>query len=312
MKDFLKIFFILCLIVASFFWGRNFGENSSQMAKEAKLAESEIAKNQQAQEEIHILKEKIQNLLDSSDLKKVDDLLGKIMTLFLVDLGLRVSNDRLAEFEQTKTNIKLNCNQLSEKPMPPTPSTPLKHNSEPELDHNDVAVKTKTLPFNVKQFKSNEWILQNAEDNNQIWSSLKKLELKSLNPVLDGATDSKIEDVKNYKGEYRGNIIDQLGNNYATLVIKIHTRESVDKPIYGQISITRNGKNESTSTFQGADFAYKNSEINSLFVQMGSSRFLQLYKLESQNKIAGYLYERMVNTTTNTIGRFVLVNTDLN
>ena len=88
MKDFLKIFLVLCAVVGAFFFGRNYGEVTQVESSEFKTLKSDNFNNQNAQVELKNLKEKFQNLLDSSDLKKADEVLGKIMTIFFFFFSL--------------------------------------------------------------------------------------------------------------------------------------------------------------------------------------------------------------------------------
>lgn len=95
MTDFLKIFFVLCGIVAAFLFGRNYGEKTVVESKEYIKMRSDSAQTEKAEAELAGLKAKFQDLLDdSSDLKKADEVLSKIMTVFLADLSLHLSEDK--------------------------------------------------------------------------------------------------------------------------------------------------------------------------------------------------------------------------
>lgn len=71
MKDFLKILFVLVIVVIAFVSGRNYGESSILESKDYKETKSNLADSTRSDEELRLMKEKFQNLLDSADLKKL-------------------------------------------------------------------------------------------------------------------------------------------------------------------------------------------------------------------------------------------------
>ncbi|MBC7457223.1 MAG: hypothetical protein H7235_03015 [Bdellovibrionaceae bacterium] len=308
MKDFLKIFLVLCALVSAFFYGRNYGEDSKVESSEFKNLKSDHFNNKNAQEEIVNLKEKFQKLLDSSDLKKSDEILGKIMTIFLADLNLQLTADQQKDIEIGKRVCVI---------KPPEPVVTLKAEitseikSDPKhVDEEPVIEAKKSGIKNEGKFKAAELEIAESDNIDSISKALAKVELKKIDSLLDGAAPSTFQQSKKFFGDYRGSIIDVTGKVYGSVIIEIKNTPGDKDPIKGKIQLLREGKPFSTSTFASTELGYTPENFQATVVQMGSTNYLQLYKSESAQKIAGIFYERLVNGTTKTIGHFILSRTD--
>ncbi len=308
MKDFLKIFVVLCAVVGAFFFGRNYGEETKIESSEFKTLKSDNFNNKNAQEELANLKEKFQKLLDSSDLKKSDEILGKIMTIFLADLSLQ-----LTEGQQKDIEIgKLACVTKL-----PDSSIAFKTETKPELKpnpkHEDEEPLVETKKSGIKnegKFKAAEFEIAEAGDIDSLRRALTKLEVNKIDSLLDGSSPTSFQKSKKFFGEYRGSIIDVTGKVYGSVIMDIKNTPENKEPIAGKIQLLRDGVPFSTKTFTDTQLGYTPENFQAIVLQMGPSNYLQLYKSESIQKVAGIFYERLVNGTTKTIGTFILSRTD--
>jgi len=310
MKDFLKIFFILVAVVIAFVTGRNYGEMSVVESKEYKENKSQQAENTRVDEELKLMKDKFQSLLDSADLKKADEVYGKMMTLFLVDLGLRISDQQQKDLDAGKTQLLMCAAQAGHtsaiKSMVPaaqviTPKTLVEEAEAPK------AQRFSQMP--AGRFKSTEWTLVNSSSNSEILKNLEKVKLTDIDAFLKGAPQTTLADLQKYFGTFRGRVSAVDGSNYGSLVVEIGPSAEKANMVTGEVKFFREGKVQSNSAFTSDTWGYRPEGYQGNMVSMGD-RYLQIYKIESSDKIAGNFYERLPNGTTKLIGSFVLNRTD--
>jgi hypothetical protein len=309
-KDFLKILAVLIVIVIAFVTGRNYGEQSVVESKEFKDNKTLLADTTRAEEELRITKEKFQALLDSADLKKADEIYGKIMTIFLVDLGLRISEAKQKDLDEGKNKLSMCVDPKSNRPVEKVVEKP-KEEPQPTRAEEMRQEKEKTERFsqlNPGRFKSTEWTLMNSDSNAEIRRNLEKLKLTDIDAFIKGAPETSYENVLKYFGTYRGKVTAVDDSDYGSLVIAIGPGEKQNHAT-GDVKFYRKGKQESHGSFTSASWGYSPAGYQGNMVQLGG-RFLQIYKLESAQKLAGNFYERLPNGTTKLIGSFVLNRTD--
>jgi hypothetical protein len=309
MKDFIKIFLVLCGIVASFFYGRSYGEKTLTESSEMKNLRSENYLNQNSQAELDNLKTKFQSLLDSSDLKKADEILGKVMTIFLADLGLRLSEAKQNELDEGKRICLQNQNNLIQKK-----TTEVVEETKTTTSTEPVAAVKEKDPLEIKnlaQFKGAEFAIHEAQNTADIRKALEKLEVKKIDSLLDGAADSTPEQSKKFLGSYRGTVVAADKTEYGTLVMNIEDSGNKEAPFKGVIQLFRGGNASSTSRFTTSNLGFAANNSSALIVNNGSgSSFLQLYKIEKLNKVAAIYYDRLPNGTSKTLGTVILSRTD--
>lgn len=310
MKDFLKILFVLVIVVIAFVTGRNYGETSVLESEDYKKIKSNISDNANSAEELRLMKEKFQSLLDSADLKKADEVYGKMMTLFLVDLGLRISEQQQKDLDMGKAHLA-SC-------LPSTPNQVIvtKDIDKPvdttKVSPTEVVKPAREPKFSVLpagRFKSTEWTLVNSSSNSEILKNLEKVKLTDIDAFLKGAPETPFSELQKYYGTFRGRVSAVDGTNYGSLVIAIGPSSDKNNQVTGEVKLYRNGNNESTSNFTSNTWGYTPSGFQGNMVSMGG-RFLQIYKIENADKLAGNFYERLPNGTTKLIGSFVLSRTD--
>lgn len=309
MKDFIKIFLVLITVVVAFVFGRSYGEQSILESKEFKDNKSSQAENARAEEELKLMKDKFQSLLDSADLKKADEVYGKMMTLFLVDLGLRISEQQQKDLDAGKSQLLICAAQSGQLPaikMPQAPPQVVIPKTLPE----EALKAPKFSQVAPGRFKSTEWTLVNSSSSNsEILKNLEKVKLTNIDAFLVAAPETQFSDLQKYYGTFRGRVVAVDGSNYGSLVMTIGQHAEKANNVSGEVQFYRGGKAESTSTFNGATWGYTPTGYQGNMVSMGG-RFLQIYKIESADKVAGNFYERLPNGTTKLIGSFVLNRTD--
>lgn len=307
MKDFLKILFVLVAIVTAFVFGRNYGEQSIFESKEFKDNKSSQEENARAEEELKLMKDKFQLLLDSADLKKADEVYGKMMTLFLVDLGLRISDQQQKDLDTGKTQLLACAAQagLASAIMPVAPAQV----SAPKTLTEETRKVARFSHLAPGRFKSTEWILVNSASNSEIKASLEKLKLTDIDAFLKNAPETSAAEVQKYFGTFRGRVSAVDGSNYGSLVIMIGSVLGKENTVTGSVKLYRQGNLESDSRFTSVNWGFTPTGYQGNLVAI-ETRFLQIYKLESSDKIAGNFYERLPNGTTKHIGSFVLNRTD--
>lgn len=254
------------------------------------------------------MKDKFQSLLDSADLKKADEVYGKMMALFLVDLGLRISDQQQKDLDAGKTQLLMCAAQAGNAPaikpaVPAQVSTPKALTEEAE---GPKAPRFSQMP--AGRFKSTEWTLVNSSSNSEILKNLEKVKLTDIDAFLKGAPQTSFSDLQKYFGTFRGRVSAVDGSNYGSLVIEIGPAEKANQ-VTGEVKFFREGKVQSNSAFTSDYWGYRPEGYQGNMVSMGD-RHLQIYKIESSDKIAGNFYERLPNGTTKLIGSFVLSRTD--
>ncbi|AZZ35270.1 hypothetical protein CIK05_00110 [Bdellovibrio sp. qaytius] len=311
MKDFLKILFVLIVVVVAFVTGRNYGETSVVESKEYKDSKSQQAENTRSEEELKLMKDKFQSLLDSSDLKKADEVYGKMMTLFLVDLGLRISEQQQKDLDVGKSQLLVCAAQSGHAPAVKTPEAPTPQASIPKnVEEPEAPVKIpKFSQIAPGRFKSTEWTLVNSSSSSEILKNLEKVKLTNIDAFLKDAPETPFADLQKYYGTFRGKVSAVDGSDYGSLVLAIGPMADKANHVEGEVKFYRGGKNESTSSFSSATWGFTPTGYQGNMVSMGG-RFLQIYKIEAADKIAGNFYERLPNGTTKLIGSFVLNRTD--
>lgn len=292
MKDFFKIFFILCGFVGAFLYGRNYGEQTFKQSEE--YLKFVKAKDEQSflKSDIENAKAKLQNIIDSTENKKSDEILSQILQVFLIDLGLKVHNQKLL-----KENTVI---------APAIPAQTAETTNSQSIEPEQKAPKA----FDYKKLKSYEWILLNAQGSEDVAGNLKNLEVKNMDSYMAAATGTRPQDEAQLFGSYRGRIMDVTNKEYGTFSFEIvpWTEEGKDQ-FKGSIKLFRNGRQESTNNFSGTGLGYRFENSSGIVINFGNN-YYQLYKIPQTQQIAGFYYERLVNGTTKTIGSFVLNRVD--
>lgn len=306
MKDFIKIFLFLLSVVVAFVFGRNYGEQTVIESAEYKANKDAQARLAKAEQEIAQTKNKIQNILNSADLKKADEVFTQVMTLFLVDLGMRLSEEKQNDLDLGKVQLK-QCGALQQKPNVVIATTKTDDNQDLKRKKVDVKKINKWTDLSYDRFKSKEWLLQNSTSESALKRALEDLKLKRIDVFLENAQPVSLQELNQYFGTYRGKITDLFGKEYGSLVIEMKSFES--GLVSGQVKVLKNGSVETSSEFRNNNFGYKRNDFDALVFNVGD-RYFQIYKTQQNEKLIGYFYQRMPNGATSTIGQFALSRTD--
>lgn len=304
MKDFFKIFFVLSLIVAAFLYGRDYGEKDFKNSDEFKEFIKSKDEARFAQNELSNIKAKLQNILDSVQIKKNEEILTQLLQVFLADLGLRIENKKLftdLNCKSTENTPALDKGSENKAVVAATPTL-----KPPEEKTNNKP----SPPRSQRKLKSYEWILQNSTDNSNIVENLKNVEIKDMDQILKNAHPSSLDESAVLIGSYRGRILDINKKEYGTLVFEAKKVEANDEArIKGSLKIFKNEQEEMSRNFSTAQLGFKADEANMIIIENGS-RYFQIYKINETQQLAGYFYERLVNGTTKKIGTFILNRVD--
>lgn len=296
MRDFLTIFFGLCLAVGGFMAGRNYGEKTFRETTEFKELVKANEELKFTRAELVTVKTKFQNILDSADTKKQEELLGQILQIFLADLGLKAVN--LSAFQNSANT-------------PDKPETAELKKTAVEAAEKRVQVKVEK-EFDLKKLKSYEWILANSQGAEEIQKNLKNVEIKDLTAFLKLAKEEPLQAFEPVFGTYRGRMFDILKNEYGSMLMDIKLDKKNEKDfVKGDIKIFMNGQEKSSNGFESSQLGFKIEGSEGFVINFNNNkRFWHVYKLKDTQQLAGFMYEQMVNGTTKTIGSFVLNRTD--
>lgn len=300
MKDFITIFLGLSIGVGGFMAGRNYGEKTYRETTNFKDLVKANEELKFTRAELETVKTKFQNIIDGADNKKQEELLAQILQVFLADLGLTVANQQVFQIKPVVMAVKTEL------------LAPAKALERQEASEKPVAKETKPeKQFDYKRLKSYEWILANSSGTDEIKKNLKNVEVKNLDLLLKNSTQPPAEKLESIFGTYRGRIIDINKKEYGSLAVQIFPQLKPDAEMLlkGSIKIFKNGQEQSSKSFLTNRLAYQAQDSAGFFIDNGS-QFYQVYKITETQQLTGFMYERMVQGTTKTIGTFVLNRTD--
>lgn len=299
MSDFFKIFLFIGAVAAAFVFGRNYGEKTYREGAEYKDFIKEKEDLNYSKNEFENAKAKLQNIVDSADHKKTDELLGQILQVFLADLGLRVQYRDLI---------------LKQAQMPPAaapavtiaPKIPETISEAPRQRGNSSGWTKAQL----NKFKSYEWMLENSGGGAETFRVLEKLKLKNLVQASGDLNYSK-DECEEFLGTYSGKLNDTLKKYIGTLTFDFRTGK-IDNvsSYYGTISLRNEANSNDLSEKIGNHCGRKISGLVGRVFNLTSDRYIQVYKLSNLEKLAGNFYEVLPNGTTHPAGAFILGRTD--
>ncbi len=300
MKDFITIFLGLSIGVGGFMAGRNYGEKTYRETADFKDLVKAHEELKFTRAELETVKTKFQNIIDGAENKKQEEVLAQILQVFLADLGLAVANQQVFQPKPVAKATK------AETPAIVKAKIRLQASETPE-----PKVEKPEKQYDYKRLKSYEWILTNSSGNDEIKKNLKNVEVKNLDLLLKSSTQPSAEKLESIFGAYRGRIIDLDKKEYGSLAVQIFPQSKADTEtlLKGSIKIFKNGQEQSSKSFLTNRLAYQAQDSAGFFIDNGS-QFYQVYKIAETQQLTGFMYERMVQGTTKTIGTFVLNRTD--
>lgn len=292
-----------------FIFGKSYGLKSFKESEEYKKIIAQNEETNFVRSDLENLKTKVQNILDQAETKKTDELLAQILQVFLADLGMQIANkDNLiriaAECKPQAVSATITPSTASITPLPAQAVTPAQ-TPAPKIEK-------KWASMDVNKYKSQEWILQNANSNNQIFKQLERIRIKNISKFLGENQDAELEDIEKFIGYYKGDIKNELMQRHGSLSMRFKKSEIQGSPSteIEILMVDSNGKGDTKNFKATGGIGYKHPDLNSLVLNWGKSTFLQIYKQTNGEKISGNYYENLPNGTTKTVGSFVLNRVD--
>ncbi len=309
MKDFLKIFTGLILLVTAFTVGKDHGVKSITETTEYKQQLVAQALVMQKDEQLQKIKSEFQKLLDSTDLKQGHELLSKMVVVLLADLALKISKD-----QEDQIAVGKNYCMAGYVAQSPISKAVAEAAGKPELAAPQVIATRNVRPgwasMKPPQFKSYEWLGMNAGTERNSLRQLARTEIKNMNEFIGQAQVADAGKYSVFEGEYKGTIQDINNQTYAMLTTKINVLTLHGKPkVTFNTVMIRNGE-ESRKSATGNDFGWYNPDVYAMVIEQSKDRYLQIYKLNTTKKLAGNYYEVLPNGTTKLIGQFALTRID--
>lgn len=309
MKDFIKIFLGLVVLIGAFTVGKNYGVKTIVETPEYRQQVTARQQLVEKDEQLQKIKMSFQNLLDSSDLKQAHELIGKMVLVLLTDLSLKISKD-----QEDQIALGKNYCMAGSVATQSIPSTSLAVANTASVVLEKLAAPTKTVKnawahFRPPQFKSYEWLGMNSSTERNSLRQLARTEIKNMNEFISQGAMVSADRYLDFVGEYKGAILDINNHVYATLTTKINVLDGRKPKVSVDTILIRDGA-ESRNTTKGTDFGWQHPEVYAIVLEQSKDRYLQIYKLGPTRKLAGNYYEVLPNGTTKMIGQFALTRID--
>lgn len=300
MKEFVKIFIGISSLAAAFLIGRSHGEKTyieSSTYRDVVRASEEMS---YSKNELENIKTKLQNIADQAQNKKTDELLGDILNVFLVDLGMQLQNKE-AILKQAQ-----NCSATSVAQAKPTQ---VEKTEKPTTKTQDQEKPEKWSAHKLNKFKSTEWMIQNSSGTKNALNELKKVQIKNMNSFLRQAETSEGGECGALKGTYKGSIKNIENKYFGSLEFELKQKETESgEAIVGKTAWYNNNKVVSEKIKNNCGKKVKG--LRGRVFGVADDKYVQVYKLNSADKIAGNFYEVLPNGTTKIVGSFILNRTD--
>jgi hypothetical protein len=266
---------------AAYFW-------KPAAAPEQTLAPELQAKFQQLTEKD--LEEYYQLKTEKEKFAKADEILGKIMTIFLADLGLHASPAAIDASHRRFTpapdeipaapDVRANNRVMA--PPPPAPPPQGAENKGP----------------GSHEWRQLESHLANAREDSEADPLLKKLQLTDPSAVI--SSSSRLTNptlIRQLNGTFAGNAAVKYNGQDHQWQVTLELQGSLAK---GQLTgtsrfvLTENGHNFSTSNGKGSQSAYHEipDDPSTILLQAAPNVLMQLYFINDLNQLGGNVYRR--------------------
>ncbi len=254
-------------------------------------------------------KEKLQNLFDidiqeyhqlktmEAKYRKANDILAQIMTIFLADLGLRVSH---ADIEKISTSeVDTGSPPASNEACP----KPTKVRQCPSLTEMATQAGQKLSPLSAGSKRPREWVqketlLSEVKSDQDEQEFLKDVEIPDFFFEVANAKEAGLETYQSFRGIFEGRLeySEPEKNPPAQVYLELDAQFE-DGKIVGQkiMKLSRNGEVFSNSTGNGhiTDFKKPQGSGQAIFVDLGGkSGFFQLYFVNGGNTLIGNYYRQ--------------------
>lgn len=284
--------------------GKKIGSHSSLEA-ENKLAETEassvqkklLALNRVTDQFVKFSESDIKDYLRLKTEKeryyKAEEILGKIMLLFLVDLGIKTSGEQMV-FARTVSQSR----KMKDKPVFPDKLTE-SHEVDPkslESFSNQPSGQEESLS-EAKSILEAEKVLSELRSDNEIETFLKSVSLGNLFDSLKNANEMDMEQIRDLRGTFSGELVfdSPLQEKWEVKLIFSGRLESGTLVGKSRVELAKDGKIFSNSRSNGNLSNLKslpNGQRGVLIEILGGEGFFQLYSVPQLQKLIGLYYRR--------------------
>ncbi|MBK7843387.1 MAG: hypothetical protein IPJ71_06770 [Bdellovibrionales bacterium] len=283
--------------------GKKIGSHSSLEA-ENKLAETEassvqkklLALNRVTDQFAKFSESDISDYLKLKSEKdryyKAEEILGKIMLLFLVDLGIKTSGEQMV-FARTVSQGRKRKDMVA--PVDLTESDEVAPNS---LESTSIQSANQLKSSSeAKSILEAEKVLSELRSDNEIETFLKSVSLGNLFDSLKNANEMDMEQIRDLRGTFSGELVfdSPLQEKWEVKLIFSGRLESGTLVGKSRVELAKDGKIFSNSRSNGNLSNLKslpNGQRGVLIEILGGEGFFQLYSVPQLQKLIGLYYRR--------------------
>ncbi len=299
----LEITLIGVLMVSSFFIGRNWrGRNSNPATSSFSDSQQQLAN---IKDQFLTLYET--DLQDYARLKTMEakyqsanDILAKMMTIFLAELGLRISKNEIHEItapikqegHNALTGSNKACGPQKSRSQCPSLSQLAREQGKQVIDLNNLNKPKKP------KWLENEGKISSIESEDDAKEFLKSVEIKNFSQEIASAKNVGNSGYEKFQGRFEGTLyFDDKDKAPADVFMELDGTIDENGKVVGknEIKLSREGKVFSHSTGNGDIKNYKKpkSSEKTFFVDLGGKMgFLQVYFLDGGNVLIGNFYRQ--------------------
>lgn len=224
---------------------------------------------------------------------KAEEILGKIMLLFLVDLGIKTSGEQMV-FARTVSQSR----KMRDKSVFPDKLTE-SHEVDPnslESFSNQPSRQEESFS-EAKSILEAEKVLSELRSDNEIETFLKSVSLSNLFGSLKNAHEIDTEQIRELRGTFSGELVFDSPLQEKWDVKMVFTGRIENGTLVGKskVELAKNGKIFSSSRSNGNLSNLKslpNGQRGVLIEILGGEGFFQLYSVPQLQKLIGLYYRR--------------------
>ena len=191
------------------------------------------------------------------------------------------------------------------------PSAPLETSKAIKTETKQPIQKITKANTSLNKFKSFEWMVENSSGNKSTLRDLKKVQIKSLNAFLQGAETLDKKDCAQLLGIYKGSVKDINENYFGSLEFELKNGPNTGKDeLLGKLAWYSEANINSFSEKIKNNCGKKNKDLSGRIFNVAADKYVQIYKLNNLEKIAGNFYEILPNGTSKILGSFILKRVD--
>ncbi len=236
---------------------------------------------------------------------KADELLGKMMTIFLADLGIKLANE-------TQVAMKEPLLASSDTAAAPVKNLPANSSSPSK---NLVSTQGIGAPGGKLVAPSNRKSLDDVRGDAEVDKFLKDSRSENFDDLMRSSNPyaNRSGTMEALRGTFRGAGMVNIGGDTKTWEYEIRFNGRLEKGElrgFHQVLVSENGEVFSNTRGRGdlsGDYRELPSDPHAILVPVGSFLFLQFYYLKSEDAIIGNVYRKAQSTAPfKVVGQFRL------